>query len=413
MYKSIWSTKNIRYYLLAGGISRLGDVLSGMAFLFLAYDLTESSLHTTIMAIAETLPYLLFGLIGGVVADWLPKKKLLIYLDLLRIPLVLSIVFLYYVDALTYVYLLIVSFLIQSIGCFFNPAHRSVLPAITEEEERTSANSWNDSLTRGVTVLTPFLTVWLLNSFGTIHLFTIDALTYAVSALFLTKIHWKENDAPTGIKSVKALFSAILEFAVWAKNQATIKNLFIFTFLTVFFNTWVWQVGLLLALTEISSESEALYSMLQGVFGGVVILTNLILPYFIKTMTLRIYLIGAAIWGAGIAYYGALFEISHFFIGVAIVGIGLPIAGLARVYLLQTLVPENKLGRAFSTNAVLLYFSNTISLATYGLLVSFISIQTLMLGSGLLILFISAGPLLFQTVKLSKFRRGFPVHLFK
>ncbi|UOR12870.1 hypothetical protein [Halobacillus amylolyticus] len=75
MYKTLWKNKNIRYYLLAGGVSRLGDVLSGMAFLFLAYDLTGSSLHTTGMAMAETLPYLLFGLIGGVMADWLPKKS--------------------------------------------------------------------------------------------------------------------------------------------------------------------------------------------------------------------------------------------------------------------------------------------------------------------------------------------------
>jgi len=413
VYKTIWSTKNIRYYLLAGGISRLGDILSGMAFLFLAYDLTGSNLYTTIMAIAETLPYLLFGLIGGVMADWLPKKRLLIYLDLARIPLVLSIVFLYYFDALTYVYLLIISFLIQSIGCFFNPTHRSVLPSITTDEERTSVNSWNDTFTRGITILSPLLTVWLLNSLGTVHLFTIDALTYGISVFFITRMKWKDNSPPSTKKSIKTIFSAILEFTSWVKNHTTIKNLFIFTFVTVFFNTWVWEVGLLLALTDISLKSEVFYSTLQGVFGGIVIVTNLVLPYFIKTMTLRLYLIGATIWGIGITWYGAFYDIKHFFIGVAIVGIGLPIAGLARVYLLQTLVPEEKMGRAFSTNAVLLYFSNTISLGLYGILVSFISIQTLMLGSGLIILFVSLGALLFHTMNFPKVRRSFSIDLFK
>ncbi|MCA1010609.1 MFS transporter [Halobacillus halophilus] len=413
MYKNIWFNKNIRYYLLAGGISRLGDNLSGMAFLFLAYDLTKSSLYTTIMAIAETAPYLLFGLIGGVIADWLPKKKLLIYLDLVRVPIVLSIVGLYYFEALSYVFLLIVSFLIQSIGCFFNPAHRSVLPSITREKERTSANSLNDTLTRGVTVLTPVLTVWLLHSFGAVHLFTIDALTYGLSAILIARLQWKETNIPIVKKSIKSIFRAILEFMDWAKNHSTIKKLFIFTFITVFFNTWVWEVGLLLALTDMTSKSEELYSILQGVFGGIVILTNLVLPYFIKAMNLRIYLVGAILWGLGIAYYGAFYGIQHFFIGVAIVGIGLPIASLARVYLLQTLVPEEKMGRAFSTNAVLLYFSNTISLGIYGLLVSFISIQTLMLGSGLIILLVSIGALIFHTVNTSKLRGSLPINLFK
>ncbi|MFG6117741.1 MFS transporter [Thalassobacillus sp. B23F22_16] len=355
MYQKIWFNKNIRYYLLAGGISRLGDILSGMAFLFLAYDITGSNLYTTIMAMAETLPYLLFGLIGGVIADWLPKKKSLIYLDLARIPLVLSIVVLYYFDALTYVYLLVISFLIQSIGCFFIPTHRAVLPSITKNEERTSANSLNDTLTRGVTVLSPLLTVWLLNSFGTVHLFTIDALTYGFSALFIAQLKWKDTTAPSEKKSMKTLYKAILEFASWAKAHSTIKHLFIFTFITVFFNTWVWEVGLLLALAELSAKSEELYSILQGVFGGVVILTNIALPYFIKKMTLRHYLIGASIWGAGIFYYGAIYDIAHFFIGSAIVGIGLPIAGLARVYLLQTLVPEVRKGIQHQCRSIILF----------------------------------------------------------
>jgi DHA3 family macrolide efflux protein-like MFS transporter len=163
LFTTVWKNRNIRYYLLGGGVSRLGDVLSGMAFLFLAYDLTGSKIYTTGMAIAETLPYLLFGLVGGVLADWLPRKKLLITLDILRIPLVFSIVCLSYFDLLSYFYLLIVSFLIQSIGCFFNPTHRTILPSITKEEERTEVNSLNDTLSRGVTVLSPFLSVWLLN----------------------------------------------------------------------------------------------------------------------------------------------------------------------------------------------------------------------------------------------------------
>ncbi|WP_273851538.1 MFS transporter [Guptibacillus spartinae] len=412
MYKKLWKNKNIRYYLLAGGVSRLGDVLSGMAFLFLAYDLTGSNLHTTGMAMAETLPYLLFGLIGGVMADWLPKKKLLVYLDLARIPLIFSIVCLYYMDVLSYFYLLMVSFLIQSIGCFFNPTHRSVLPSITTEKERTNANSLYDTLTRGVTVLSPFITVWLLHTLGAIHFFTLDAITYGISALFIYRIQLKDSK-PIVKKSIKGVYRSILEFASWVKAHATVRQLFLLTFVIVFFNTWVWEVGLLLALSEMSLQSEELYSILQGVFGGVVILRNIVLPYFIKRMTLHIYLIGSLIWGTGITYYGLLYDIKHFFIGCAIVGIGLPIAGLTRVYLLQTLVPEEKMGRAFSSNAVLLYFSNTLSLGLYGILVMFISIQHLMIGSGLLIVMLSIGVLLIKTVNPAKFCWRLPINFLK
>lgn len=413
MYKQLLINKKIRYYLLGGGVSKLGDVLTGMAFLFITYDVTGSSLHTTGMAIAETLPYLFFGLIGGVTADWLPRRKLLILLDLLRTPLLLMIVCLYYLDMLNYMILLIINFLMQSAGCFFNPAHRTVLASITTEAERVAANSANDTLSRGVTVLSPVISVWLLNTFGAIHFFTIDTITFLISAYCILKIDLidEKNVAPRH-KKIKAALFAIFEFVHWVRKQVTIKKLFLFTFITVFFNTWVWEVGMLLALSKISSASEQLYSILQGLFGGIVIVTNIIIPYFIKKMTLRHYFIGSIIWATGITYYGLLYDIPHFFIGAAIVGIGMPLASLTRVYIVQSLVPEDKMGRAFSFNAVLLYFSNTISLALYGIFSLHVSIQFLMCVSGIFMLLVSLIGLL-SSIYFTKFSRRFPIHFHK
>ncbi|ASK61006.1 MFS transporter [Virgibacillus phasianinus] len=411
MYSTIIQNKNIRYYLIGGGVSRLGDVLSGMAFLFLAYDLTGSAIHTTGMAIAETVPYLLFGLIGGVIADWLPRKRLLIILDCIRIPLVFSVVLFHHFNIMSYAYLLLVSFLIQSIGCFFNPAHRAVLPLITKPSDRTAVNSLNDTVGRGVTVLSPIISVWLL-SYGVIYFFVLDALTYFASVFCLTRLYFTEHNMQTE-KSVSHVFLAIKEFFIWLKGQQTLKCLFILTFIVVFFNTWVWEVGLLLALTDMTSRSEEVYSILQGVFGVTVIVTNIFVPYFVKKMTIRIYLVGAAFWGTGILYYGVLYDVEHFFIGAILVGIGLPVSSLVRVYLIQSLVSENKLGRAFSSNAVLLYLANTISLTIFGLLASIISIQWLMISSGALILLTGFCGLLIPIMKHSKSGWRFPINFFK
>ncbi|KMM39522.1 MFS transporter [Guptibacillus hwajinpoensis] len=409
MYRKLFTNATIRYYLLGGGISKLGDVLSAMAFLFLAYEITGSKILTTGMAIAETVPYLLFGLVGGVVADWVKKKRLLILLDVIRVPLVASIVIFYYAGLLGYVHLLIVSFLIQTIGCFFNPTHRAVLPLITDEENRTVVNSMNDTLQRGVTVVSPFISVWLLTSYGAIHFFTVDALTYMISALCFLKVQVKESKYP-GKRSIKGAWLSIVSFRKWACENITIRTLFLFTFLIVFLNTWVWEVGLLLALSEMTTKSEEMYSIIQGIFGAVVIGTNLVIPLVFKRMNLAIYMVGSFIWGAGVLYYGLWYELEHFFIGAVFVGIGIPIAGLARVYLLQTIVPNDQLGRGFSTNAVLLYLANTLSLALFGILSSFIPIQTIMIVSGVSMTTVSAGYLVMMNTNL---RRRLTVQFFK
>lgn len=66
------NNSNVIYYLLGAAASNLGNVISGLAFMFLAHEITASSVYTTISQVA---PYLIFGLIGGVIADWVDKKS--------------------------------------------------------------------------------------------------------------------------------------------------------------------------------------------------------------------------------------------------------------------------------------------------------------------------------------------------
>lgn len=388
MYRKLIHNRNFVFYFLGGGISRLGDIVTGMAFLFLSYDLTGSNLQTTGMVMAETIPYLLFGLIGGVIADWIYKKKILIIIDLLRAPLVFSIVIMSYKDWLSYPYLLFVGFMIQLFGCFFNPAHRAVLPMITSLVERTTANSVQDTIERGITVLSPAVSVLFLNTIGVINFFTFDAVTYILSALFLTGLHFKET-VSSEKRGIKEVFLAIKDFSLWVKGKVTLRKLFILTFVYVFFNTWVWQVGLLLRLEQTTEHAKIIYSTVEGWFGLIVIVMNIVIPFIWRKLTMTTYIIGASVWGVGIFCLGFAGNLSFFYAAIFVVGLGLPLSGLSRVFLLQSLVPEEKLGRGFSLNAVLLYFSNTMSLAFFGWLSTFVKVTYIFVSAGSIMVLIS------------------------
>jgi len=118
MYRHVLKNKNILYYLAGAGISQLGNVLAGLAFLFISYELTESAALTTMVAASQAMPYLLFGLIGGAFADRVNKKRMLVAIDLLRIPLILSLVVFYQFNILAFWHLLAVAFMIQTWGVF-------------------------------------------------------------------------------------------------------------------------------------------------------------------------------------------------------------------------------------------------------------------------------------------------------
>ena len=390
--KVIKNNRNVLFYLLGAGSSSLGNVISGLAFLFLAYEMTESSIHTTGVAISQVVPYLLFGLIGGVIADWVDKKRILIIIDLIRVPLTLSLVLLHQLELLNYWYLIGVSFFIQCLGCFFNPAHRAILPIITKEEERSSVNSLLDTVTRGITVLGPIVSIGLMNTINVIHFFTFDALTYLISAILIYKIQFTEKNLTNesaNQRKISHLFISIKDFSIWVKKQTTIRTLFIVTVIIVFFNTWVWQVGLLLQLIETTPNGEELYSLLLGWYGAAVIAVNLLIPFIWKKLSVKIYLFGSLIWGVGIFLLGFAYSLPFYFIGILVAAIGLPISGLSRVYLLQKYLPTEKLGRGFSFNAFLLYLSNAVSLGIFGFISSFLSTRILFIVCGMMMVICS------------------------
>ncbi|HJZ49194.1 MAG TPA: MFS transporter, partial [Roseiflexaceae bacterium] len=125
--------RNFALLWTGGLISLLGDWLLFIALPFYIYDLTGSALATGAMFIAETLPILLFGSLGGVFADRWDRKRTMIVADLLRAVLLLLLLAVRSPDWLWAIYLVV--FVQSSIGQFFNPAKGALIPQLVDEQQ--------------------------------------------------------------------------------------------------------------------------------------------------------------------------------------------------------------------------------------------------------------------------------------
>jgi len=78
--------RNRNYSLLYFGqfCSAVGDQLYGMALFWLTYRVTGSSTAMALVGTAEYVPYLIFGLLGGVLADRFDRRRLMIGTGLVR-----------------------------------------------------------------------------------------------------------------------------------------------------------------------------------------------------------------------------------------------------------------------------------------------------------------------------------------
>jgi len=170
--------------LWAGGlISMLGDWLLFIALPFYIYDLTGSALATGAMFMAETLPILLFGSIGGVFADRWDRKKTMIVADLLRAALLLLLLAAGSAEWLWAIYLVV--FVQSSVGQFFNPAKGALTPQLVDEQQLMPANSLNSVGVEITRLIGAPLGGALMTMMGLSSVVLVDCVSFVVSALLI------------------------------------------------------------------------------------------------------------------------------------------------------------------------------------------------------------------------------------
>jgi len=126
--------RNRDFLLLQRGqlFSTTGTSTTQIAYPLLVLATTHSPAKAGIVGFANILPYALFALFAGVVADRWNRKHVMILMDVTRALGALSIVVALAADALTFAHICIVAFLEGSAFVFFNIAEvgalRSVVP---------------------------------------------------------------------------------------------------------------------------------------------------------------------------------------------------------------------------------------------------------------------------------------------
>ncbi|MGH7233795.1 MAG: MFS transporter [Nitrospiraceae bacterium] len=169
--------------------SQIGDGLNKVALLWFVYSLTGSALKMAVIGLLQTLPPLLLGPIIGVFLDRLPKKPVMIWVDLTRAVLVLSIPLLHAFDALTLERLYMLVFLIAIVSTIFGPALASSVPLIAPRSRLVAANALIQTTTNIGVLVGPAISGLGIAMIGAQNVLYVNAATFFVSALCLMPIH--------------------------------------------------------------------------------------------------------------------------------------------------------------------------------------------------------------------------------
>lgn len=184
--RELLANADFRRLWMAQLVSFFGDSLTTMGLLFLVQRTYGDAGSVAGILIANTLPFLLVGLVAGVWVDRWNRKVVMVWTDLVRAGLVLLVPVIG-ADHLWLLYALI--FVHASVGTFFAPARMALFPRVVPPEGLAQANGLGES-TRPIAMVagtaTAGLLVGLFDGFAAV--FFIDALTFVASAMLVLRV---------------------------------------------------------------------------------------------------------------------------------------------------------------------------------------------------------------------------------
>jgi MFS family permease len=178
--------RNFALLWFGGLISMAGNWMLMIALPIYVYQMTGSTLATSLMLIASTVPNIVLGSVAGVFVDRWERKRTMVVTNLLLAVGLLPLLLVQSLDWIWLVYL--VGFTQSCIDQFFGPAENALLPRLVGEEHLVPANalnSLNNSLAR---LIGPALGGFLAGFVGLTGIIVIDAATFLVAALLIALI---------------------------------------------------------------------------------------------------------------------------------------------------------------------------------------------------------------------------------
>lgn len=171
-FRNIW---------LGAVVSMAGDWFTLLALYSLLLERTGQSEAVGLMLAVRFLPPVLFAPLAGVVADRLPRGRIMVVCDLVRAATVLA----FLTESVTLVYPIV--FLQMTAATFFDPAEQASISATVEPNEIVTANTLHAATWSAMLSLGAVLGGAVVTLVGRRGSFVIDAFTYLLSAFFISR----------------------------------------------------------------------------------------------------------------------------------------------------------------------------------------------------------------------------------
>ena len=274
---STWAPLRIgvfRAMWIAVLVSNIGTWMQTVGAQWLVVHLPHAAILVSLVQAADYLPDVLFGIVGGVLADIFDRRLLLIVVQLALAVVGLALTILTYLGQMPPALLLTFTFVIGCSSVFTNPAFQSLVPDLVPREQLRAASNLSGISINLARLIGPALAGLLIARAGVAAVFGANAATYLFFGIVVLAWRPQRSSQP---QLPERFLSAIRAGGRYVRNAPVVRRVLLRSALFLIPGTVLWALLPVVAAQRLGLGPGG-YGILLGALGAGAIVGALVLP---------------------------------------------------------------------------------------------------------------------------------------
>ncbi len=374
--------RDFRLMWIGACVSTTGTFVQQFAQSWLVYDLTKNPFYLGLDLFLGQLPIMLFSLFGGVFADRMDRRKMLLYSQYIQMTCAFVLAGLFATHTLKgMAFIAVILSLSFIVGCgqsFGGPAYSALLPALVKGEDLSNAIAMNSIQFNLARVLGPALGGLAYTTLGATWCFTLNGISYiaVIFSLFMIQVKFVPPRSPESI--LKSMGEGIR----FIRQREGLGPLVVLAFFTTLLGFSITGFLPVIVQTVFHRGPETYQALLVSsgagsVTGGFIVAAMERLKGQGHVALLALLALGAATVGFALSHWLPLSCVLIFVAGAAIMA-----SASLMVSLVQLIVSDQMRGRVMSVYNLAFRAGIPLGSLALGKLIPMVGISWALAGSG-------------------------------
>ena len=219
--------RDFRLMFTGACISSIGTWMQNLAQAWLVLEISKSPFYLGLDAFLAGIPIFLFSLIGGVVADRVERRKVLLISQYIQMASAFTLTVLILLNAVHIWEILFLSFVVGLAQSFGGPAYSALLPTLVNKEDIPNAIAMNSIQFNVARVLGPALGGLALDNLGAVWCFGLNGLSFLAPIISLTVL----NARFLPEKTTESMLTSMKQGFKFIRHQGAMQGLVVLGFL--------------------------------------------------------------------------------------------------------------------------------------------------------------------------------------